>query len=99
MGGGDLYGKIKIGNDCFIGAHSILMYGVSLADNVIVASGSVVTKSIKESGVIIGGNPARIIGTVDRFSEKNKDRILKLSSLPAEEKKKILLSSDKLISR
>ena len=98
-GGGDLYGKIKIGNDCFIGAHSILMYGVSLADNVIVASGSVVTKSIKESGVIIGGNPARIIGTVDRFSEKNKDRILKLSSLPAEEKKKILLSSDKLISR
>lgn len=52
------------------------MYGVSIADNVIVAAGSVVTKSVHESNVIIGGNPARVIGTWDAFREKAKDKSL-----------------------
>ena len=50
---------------------------MTIADNVIVAAGSVVTKSINESKVIVAGNPARIISTWDSFYEKNKD--LKLS--------------------
>ncbi|MDD7556871.1 acyltransferase [Ruminococcus sp.] len=70
----NLYGKIRIGNNCFIGARAILMYGVSLSDNIIVAAGSVVTKSISEERVIVGGNPARIIGTWDKFYERNKNK-------------------------
>ncbi len=66
----NLFGKIIIGNNCFIGENSTLLYGVELADNIIVAAGSVVTKSFKESNVIIGGNPARIISTWDKFREK-----------------------------
>jgi len=96
MGG---YGKINIGSNCFIGAHAILMYGVTIADNIIVASGSVVTKSFLESGVIIGGNPAKIIGSVQIFGDKNRDKVLKLSSLPPKQKEDILFSSDKLIYR
>lgn len=98
-GSGNLFGKIIIGNNCFIGAHSILMYGVTLADNVIVASGSVVTKSVKEQNVIIGGNPAKVIGTFENFGEKNKDRTMRVASLSKEAKKKMLLECDKLVIR
>jgi acetyltransferase-like isoleucine patch superfamily enzyme len=69
----NLYGKIKIGNNCFIGERAALMYGVELCDNVIVASGSVVTNSFARERIIIGGNPAKIIGNWDDFLAKNKD--------------------------
>ena len=55
----NLFGKIEIGNNCFISERSTLLYGVELADNIIVAAGSVVTKSFTESNIIIGGNPAK----------------------------------------
>lgn len=82
-GGSDIFGRIKVGDNCFIGAHAILMYGVTLADDIIVASGSVVTKSFNEKRIIIGGNPAKIISTWDRFAEHvlekacNKQSLLK----------------------
>ena len=64
----NLFGKIKIGNNCFIGQRSTLLYGITLADNIIVAAGSVVTKSFEESNIIIGGNPARKISTFEKMS-------------------------------
>lgn len=70
----NLYGKIKIGSNCFIGERATLMYGVELCDNVIVASGSVVAHSFNKERIIIGGNPAKIIGTWDDFIAKNKDK-------------------------
>lgn len=69
-----MYGKIRIGNNCFIGERAILLYGVSIPNNTIVAAGSVVTKSISEERKIIGGNPANIISTWDKFYEKNKNK-------------------------
>lgn len=67
---GDLYGRITIGDNCFIGENSTILYGVDLADNIIVAAGSVVTKSFNESNIIIGGNPARIISSWKKYEEK-----------------------------
>ena len=57
------------------------MYGITLADNVIVAAGSVVTKSVKESNVIVGGNPARIISTWDKFRDKTKSAAVRRENL------------------
>lgn len=55
------YGKpVTIGNNCWIGGHAVINPGVTLGDNVVVASGSVVTKSFG-SNVVVGGNPAKII--------------------------------------
>lgn len=59
----NLFGFINIGDNCFLGERSTIMYGVTLANNIIVASGSVVTKSFQRERIIIGGNPAGIIGT------------------------------------
>lgn len=87
----DLCGKITIGNNCFIGDKAIIMYGVSIADNVIVAAGSVVSKSINESGVIVAGVPAKIIGRVDEFTAKYENQFLSLHGLKSYERKKYIL--------
>lgn len=96
----DVYGKIKVGNNCFLGAHAVIMYGVTIADNVIVAAGSVVTKSITESNVIVAGCPARVIGKWDSFQEKTKDYVMKLGDKTVGYKKSYLLSHpEKMIVR
>lgn len=59
---------ITIGDNCWIGGMAVINPGVSLGDNVVVASGSVVTKSFGDN-VVIGGNPARILKHVE--IEKN----------------------------
>ena len=64
----NLFGYIHIGDNSFIGQGAILMYGVSLPNDCIVASGSVVVNSFSRDRIIVGGNPARIIGSWDDFS-------------------------------
>lgn len=49
-----------IGRNCFIGAHAIVMPGVTVGDQCIVGAGAVVTKDVP-AGSIVGGNPARIL--------------------------------------
>ena len=60
------YGRIKIGNNCFIGCRSILLPGVTIGDNSIIGAGSVVTKDVP-SGEVWAGNPARFIKTTGLF--------------------------------
>lgn len=67
----NLFGKITIGDNCFLGERSTYLYGVTLANNIIVAAGSVVVDSFTTERIIIGGNPARVIGTWDKFFEKS----------------------------
>ena len=61
-----LYRRIKIGNNVFIGANSIILPGVIIDDDVIVAAGSVVTKSVP-SGYMVAGNPARKVRDFDEY--------------------------------
>ncbi|WP_333658280.1 acyltransferase [Flavobacterium sp.] len=51
---------IKIGKNCWLGANSVILPGVELGDNVIVAAGAVVTKSFSNN-LVIGGVPAKIL--------------------------------------
>ena len=53
-------GNSEIGNRVFIGSNCVINHGLKVADDVIVGSGSVIVKSILESGTYIG-NPARRI--------------------------------------
>lgn len=59
-----------IGKRCFIGARTIILPGIKIGDEVIVAAGSVVTKDIP-SNTIAAGNPAKIIRTNIHMNEKN----------------------------
>jgi hypothetical protein len=54
--------RIKIGNNCVIGAGAIIMPGVILEDDVVVAAGALVPKGQRlEKGKIYGGVPAKEI--------------------------------------
>ena len=50
----------EIGDNCYIGAGSIIMTPVRIGNNVTIGAGSVVTKDIPD-GCIVAGNPAKII--------------------------------------
>lgn len=59
------FGKIAeesviIGDNVWVGTHSIILKGVTIGDNSIIAAGSVVSKNVP-SNQIFGGNPAIFI--------------------------------------
>ena len=60
ISGLELAKPITIGDNCWIGGQATINPGVTLGDNVVVASGAVVTKSFG-SNIVIGGNPAKVI--------------------------------------
>lgn len=87
----DVFEKIVIGDWVYIGSGSLIMPGVTIGDNVLVAAGSVVTRSVPPR-TIVAGNPARVVGTVDDYIERNLPYNLNSKQLSRIEKKKLLLS-------
>lgn len=96
----DCFGKVTIGDYVYIGANSLIMPGVTIQSNVIIAAGSVVTKSIPENSVV-GGNPAKFICTLDEYKKKNEFCNTDTKGLSIIEKKKFLqnLSNEKFVRK
>lgn len=67
--GGSL--PVEIGDHVFIGINSMILMGTKIGDHCVVGAGAVV-KGEFPAGSIIAGNPAKVIGTVDRYYEKCK---------------------------
>jgi len=66
---------ISIANDVWVGANVIVLDGVNIANGVIVAAGSVVTKDVPPYAVI-GGVPAKVIKY--RFEKDEIDQLLEI---------------------
>ena len=69
------------------------MPGVTIEDHVLVAAGSVVTKSVP-TGVVVGGNPAKIICTIEEYYERNKQFNTGTKGMARSKKKEKLLTLD-----
>lgn len=69
-------GEIIIGNDVWIGAHSVILSGVTIGDGAIIAANTVVTKDVP-AFAIIGGNPSKVLKY--RFDDLIIEEILKLN--------------------
>ena len=78
----DCFGKVSLGNYVYVG------------NNVLIAAGSVVTKSILDN-VVVGGNPAKILCSLATYLEHNIKYNLDSKGMDAEKKKKFLLSLPK----
>ena len=86
----DLFGRITVGNNVHIGFNTIIMPGVTIGDNCVIATGAVVTKNVP-SGEIWGGIPAHFIEKTETYFEKNKNRFLNTKSLDSDDKKRVIL--------
>lgn len=53
--------ETRIGNHCWLGADIKILKEVTIGENTIVGTGSIVTKNFKKGNMVIAGNPARCI--------------------------------------
>lgn len=68
---------VNIGNNVWICGNVVVNPGVSIGDNTVIASGSVVTKDVPSS-VVAGGNPCHVLREItkvdyDRWLEQYED--------------------------
>lgn len=78
MSDGRLYGKqqpVTIGSNVFIGWGSIILPGCTIADNVIIAAGAVVSGRV-EANSVYAGNPAKRICSIETYIAKREQKQL-----------------------
>ena len=62
------YGRITILDNCVIGQRVIILPGVTIGPNSVVAAGSVVSRNVPP-GWVVSGNPAKPVMTVHQYAE------------------------------
>lgn len=72
------YGDIKICDDAYVGANSVVMPGVTIGEGALVGANSFVNRNLKPWGIYFG-NPVKLIGMREK---------------PTEERRKIIESMD-----
>ncbi|ORJ55886.1 capsule biosynthesis protein CapG [Geothermobacter hydrogeniphilus] len=85
----DIIAPIKVGNNVFIGINSIIMPGVTIGDNCVIAAGSVVARDIP-SGSVAAGVPSKTIKSVEDYQRGIIPRALNTKGLSRVEKRAFL---------
>lgn len=67
-------GMVDIGKNCFIGFGTLIMPGVSIGDNSVVAARSLIVQDIP-ANVLVAGSPAKVIRTMDEYHKKIREDI------------------------
>lgn len=67
-------GRVRIGRRVFIGARALILPGVTVGDEAIVAAGSVVTRDVPPR-TLVAGNPARPLAGADEYVSRQRARL------------------------
>jgi maltose O-acetyltransferase len=74
-------GRVDIGRKAYVGAHSIILPGVTIGEHAIVGAGTVVREDV-QPGAIVMGNPAVVVGTLEEFTARHLDKIAERPCYP-----------------
>lgn len=88
----NVFGKITIKNNVFIGNNAIILPNVTIGNNVVIAASSVVTKNIPDN-VVVAGVPAKIIRTIDEYKVSTMQKAIYISERNPKKRKKLILES------
>lgn len=88
---GGFFGKIAVGNNVFIGNHSIILLNTSIGNNCIIGAGSVVRGKIPDNSVVLG-NPAKVVGNVNtvKFFFSSSKGLIQTDGLSVKDKDKLV---------
>lgn len=73
----DRVGKIDIRDHVFVGHGAIILPGVTIGPNAIVAAGSLVNRDVPPNSIVAGA-PARVVGDIDRLVARLQDATARL---------------------
>jgi acetyltransferase-like isoleucine patch superfamily enzyme len=82
----DVFGRIEVGNNVFIGIGSIILPGVRIGDDCVIGAGSVVKHDIP-SRTVAAGVPARPIRTLAEYRDRTLPHASHIRDLPETEKR------------
>ncbi len=71
---------VKIGDNVFIGRHSTILMGTHIGNNVIIGTRAVVRGNIPDN-VVVAGNPAAVVCTIDQYYQRRKEKCLERAFL------------------
>lgn len=66
--------RVHIGRKVFVGAHAIVLPGVTVGDDAVIGAGSVVRHDVP-AGAVVAGNPARVLTDVDSYAARHRERM------------------------
>lgn len=89
--GMNVFGKIKIGNNVFIGEDSMIMYGVCIGNNLLIGARSLVSSDIPYNS-LAAGSPARIIKTLEEYKISSLKKSIQVLEKDIELRKKEIIS-------
>ncbi len=84
-------GCIEVGDNVFIGSSTRILYDTKIGNNVIIGTGSIVTKDIPDNSVV-AGSPAKVVGSFEDYVENYKS----VASYPTHLKPQGQVVSDQL---
>ena len=87
----NVYDKITIGNNVFIGINTIILKGVEIGDNVVIGAGSIINKNIPSNSVF-AGVPAKYIKSIDEYKSNSLQNAFYTKDMTASEKKEYIIN-------
>lgn len=85
----DVIAPISVGSNVFLGSGTVVLPGVTIADDVVVGARSVVTRDIP-AGSVAAGSPAKVLRSLDEYRQALEPRIVPTKRLSRAEKRAFL---------
>ncbi len=87
----DVFGRIKIGSNTFVGNNTLILPGVSIGNNCVIGACSVVTKSIPDD-TVAAGSPCRFICSIEEYHQHMMKLNMKTFGMSYKQKRKVILT-------